>query len=59
MLLTDDKNVFTYFDPPYEIGDTFYGKRGEMHKYFDHDTFAADCDGHTNHQMISYNSSQL
>ena len=52
-LLTDNKNVFTYFDPPYEIGVPIYGKRGEMHKYFDHDKFAADCDGQTNHQMIS------
>ena len=58
-LKTDDKNVFTYFDPPYEIGVPIYGKRGEMHKYFDHDQFAKDCDGQTNHQMISYNSSQL
>ena len=58
-LATDNKNVFTYFDPPYEIGIPIYGKRGEMHKYFDHDKFAADCDGQTNHQMISYNSTQV
>ena len=48
-----------YLDPPYEIGDALYGKKGEMHKYFDHDKFAKDCDRHTAHQMISYNSSQL
>ena len=58
-LATDNKNVFTYFDPPYEIGVPIYGKRGEMHKYFDHDKFASDCDGQTNHQMISYNSTQV
>ena len=58
-LRTDNKNVFTYFDPPYEIGIPIYGKRGEMHKYFDPDKFAADCDGQTNHQMISYNSTQV
>ena len=58
-LKTDNKNVFTYFDPPYEIGIPIYGKRGEMHKYFDQDKFAADCDGQTNHQMISYNSTQV
>ena len=58
-LKTDNKNVFTYFDPPYEIGIPIYGKRGEMHMYFDHDKFAADCDGQTNHQMISYNSTQV
>ena len=58
-MVTDDKNVFTYLDPPYEIGIPIYGKRGELHKYFDHDTFAKECDGHTNHMMISYNSSQV
>ena len=58
-LATDEKDVFTYFDPPYEIGIPIYGKRGELHKYFDHDTFAKECDGHTNHMMISYNSSQV
>ena len=56
---TDEKNVFTYLDPPYEIGSNLYGKKGGMHKYFDHDAFSKECDGHTNHQMISYNSSQL
>ena len=58
-LVTDDKNVFTYFDPPYEIGVPIYGKRGEMHKYFDHDAFAQKCDGHTAHMMVSYNSTQV
>ena len=55
----DEKDVFTYLDPPYEIGSNLYGKKGGMHKYFDHDEFAHECDRHTNHQMISYNSSQL
>ena len=30
-----------------------------MHKKFDHDKFAQDCDDATSHQLISYNSSQL
>jgi len=58
-LLTDDKECFTYLDPPYEIGSNLYGKRGSMHKSFDHDTFAGDCDRFIGHQLISYNSSQL
>jgi site-specific DNA-adenine methylase len=58
-LLTDDKDTFTYLDPPYEIGSNLYGKRGSMHKGFDHDTFAGDCDRFIGHQLISYNSSQL
>ena len=55
----DEKDVFTYLDPPYEIKSSLYGKKGGMHKYFDHDAFAQECDLHTGHSMISYNSSQL
>ena len=58
-LLTDDKECFTYLDPPYQIGSNLYGRRGSMHKGFDHDTFAGDCDRFIGHQLISYNSSQL
>ena len=58
-LLTDDKECFTYLDPPYEIGSNLYGKRGSMHKSFDHDAFAADCDRFVGSQLVSYNSSQL
>jgi len=58
-LLTDDKSTFTYLDPPYEIGSNLYGKRGDMHKGFDHDGFATICDRFIGPQLISYNSSQL
>jgi len=58
-LLTDDRSVFTYLDPPYEIGSNLYGKRGNMHKGFDHDGFATICDRFVGRQLISYNSSQL
>ena len=61
-MLTDDwdnKGIFTYMDPPYDIKIPIYGKRGAMHKYFDHDKFAADCDKFTSPMLISYNSSQV
>lgn len=58
-LLTDDKECFTYLDPPYDIGSNLYGKRGSMHRGFNHDDFAADCDRYIGDQLISYNSSQL
>ncbi len=58
-LLTDWNGAFVYLDPPYDIKDNLYGRKGGMHKSFDHDKFANDCDGHTSHMMISYNSSQL
>ena len=58
-LLTDWKDAFIYLDPPYDIKDNLYGKKGGMHKGFDHDKFAKDCDQHTASMLISYNSSQL
>ena len=58
-LLSDVKETFIYLDPPYEIGSNLYGRKGSMHKGFDHDKFALDCDRHISPQLVSYNSSQL
>jgi len=58
-LFTDNKDIFTYLDPPYEIGSNLYGKKGNMHKGFDHDGFSAVCDRFVGPQLVSYNSSQL
>ena len=58
-LLTDDKDIFLYLDPPYDIKDNLYGKSGNMHKRFDHDDFAKQCDHHTSPMLISYNSDQI
>ena len=58
-LLTDDKSVFTYLDPPYDIRSNLYGRKGDMHKSFDHDGFATICDRFVGPQLVSYNSSQL
>ena len=51
--------IFMYLDPPYDIKDNLYGKKGSMHKNFDHDKFAQDCDAHDIPMMVSYNSDQL
>jgi DNA adenine methylase len=58
-LLDGDTSAFVYLDPPYDIKDNLYGNKGSMHKGFDHDKFAADCDACDMHQLISYNSDQL
>jgi site-specific DNA-adenine methylase len=59
-LLDGDTTSFVYLDPPYDIKDNLYGRKGSMHKGFDHDKFAADCDfRYPMHQLISYNSDQL
>ena len=51
--------IFMYLDPPYDIKDNLYGRKGSMHNKFDHDKFAADCDKHDIPMLISYNSDQL
>ena len=51
--------IFMYLDPPYDIKDNLYGKKGSMHKRFDHDQFAIDCENSEIDMMVSYNSSQL
>lgn len=57
---SERSNVFVYLDPPYDIKDNLYGaKGGTMHKGFDHDKFAEDCNNSSTDMMISYNSDQL
>lgn len=51
--------IFMYLDPPYDIKDNLYGKKGSMHKGFDHDKFAEDCGTNKIDMMVSYNSDQL
>ena len=58
-LLDGNMGAFVYLDPPYDIKDNLYGRKGSMHKGFDHDKFAADCAACYMHQLISYNSDQL
>ena len=58
-LMDGNKGAFMYLDPPYDIKDNLYGHKGSMHKGFDHDKFAADCDANDMDQLVSYNSDQL
>ena len=58
-LIDGDKDSFIYLDPPYDIKDNLYGNKGSMHKGFDHDKFASDCNLCNMDQLISYNSDQL
>jgi DNA adenine methylase len=58
-LMDGNKGAFMYLDPPYDIKDNLYGNKGSMHKGFDHDKFATDCDSCNMDQLISYNSDQL
>ena len=57
-LMDCDSKAFMYLDPPYDIKDNLYGKKGSMHKGFDHEKFCVDCKQNMNMSMcISYNSS--
>ena len=58
-MLSDEEETYIYLDPPYEIKSNLYGRKGNMHKGFDHDEFATICDKSTSPILISYNSSQL
>jgi site-specific DNA-adenine methylase len=58
-MMDGNKGAFMYLDPPYDIKDNLYGRKGSMHKGFDHDKFSADCDANNMDQLISYNSDQL
>jgi DNA adenine methylase len=58
-LMDGDKGAFMYLDPPYDIKDNLYGNKGSMHKGFDHDKFAADCNASDMDMLVSYNSEQL
>jgi DNA adenine methylase len=58
-LMDGNMGAFMYLDPPYDIKDNLYGNKGSMHKGFDHDKFAADCDSNNMDQLVSYNSDQL
>ena len=58
-LLGDKEKTFVYLDPPYDIKDNLYGKKGSMHKKFNHDNFAESCEIYNSDMLISYNSDQL
>jgi len=58
-LMDGNRGAFMYLDPPYDIKDNLYGNKGSMHKGFDHDKFAADCDANDMDQLVSYNSDKL
>ena len=58
-MLSDEEETYIYLDPPYEIKSNLYGRKGDMHKGFNHDEFASICDKSSSPILISYNSSQL
>jgi site-specific DNA-adenine methylase len=59
-MMDGNKDAFMYLDPPYDIKYNLYGNKGSMHKGFDHDEFAIDCNSNINMDMlVSYNTDQF
>ena len=55
-LFDDDKNIFVFADPPYDIKTFIYGNHGDMHDTFSHKDFHDCVDLSSNMIMITYNS---
>lgn len=53
---TIDEKAFNFLDPPYLIKDNLYGKKGDMHKSFDHQRMADIINPFEGKTMITYNS---
>lgn len=49
---------FSFLDPPYDIGEKLYGKKGELHKGFDHQEFADAMKSLKGQWMITYNDNE-
>jgi len=61
-ILNDDyadvisEDAFNFLDPPYLIKDNLYGRKGDMHKQFDHVRMAETLKNFKGKTMITYNS---
>ena len=54
-IMKGDGHVFLYLDPPYDIKSNVYGKKGDLHKIFDHDDFKRECIECKCRILVSYN----
>jgi DNA adenine methylase len=55
LVFDEGDDVFVFLDPPYDIKDFLYGRKGSMHKGFDHKRFADVVDNCQHKFMITYN----
>jgi len=54
-LMHGDGHIFLYLDPPYDIKSNIYGKKGDLHKLFNHEKFKKDCLESKCRILVSYN----
>ncbi len=50
------EDAFNFLDPPYLIKDNLYGKKGDLHKSFDHVRMSETLKDFKGNTMITYNS---
>lgn len=56
--LASHPHTFTYLDPPYLIGSSLYGRKGDTHKGFDHEGLS-ELLKKREHWILSYNDCEL
>lgn len=54
-LIEDNNDIFIFLDPPYNINTFLYGRRGSLHKGFDHKKFYQNIIKCKSKCMITYN----
>ena len=59
LLNKEGENVFIFLDPPYYSAtkSALYGKKGQLHKIFDHERFAAALKNCPHNWLITYDNS--
>lgn len=58
LLTAEGNKVFIYLDPPYKIGTNLYGRKGSLHKKFDHSAFYNNVSTCNHNWLVSYNSTE-
>ena len=56
LLKRTNEKILIYLDPPYNINNYLYGKKGALHKKFDHDLFVKKASNLKCNSIISYNN---
>lgn len=60
LLSEGDEDTFLYLDPPYYSAtkSSLYGKKGSLHKNFDHERFSDLCKNSPNQWLITYDNDE-
>tara|TARA_A100001011_G_C14320645_1_gene850456 strand:+ start:8470 stop:9303 length:834 start_codon:yes stop_codon:yes gene_type:complete len=58
---SNGKNVFLFFDPPYSSNtkSSLYGKKGELHKIFNHEEFASKIKYTSHKWLLTYDDNSM